>query len=83
MAALIAKGGWLVQEEQAAKDAVNVSESQPLFMKDKGDALARSGNHAGAINAYTHALRLDPTLTPGLSNRASCHLALHQWRWDC
>ncbi|KAK9830846.1 hypothetical protein WJX74_009686 [Apatococcus lobatus] len=72
-----------IQEEEASKsdqDAVDVSETQPLFMKDKGDALARNGNHAGAVNAYTCALHLDPTLTLALSNRSCCHLALHHWR---
>ncbi|KAK9837385.1 hypothetical protein WJX84_003845, partial [Apatococcus fuscideae] len=72
-----------IKEGQSAKadeDALDVRQTQPLFMKDKGDGLARSGNHAGALNAYTRALTLDPTLTAALSNRSSCHLALRNHR---
>ncbi|WIA41961.1 hypothetical protein OEZ86_009265 [Tetradesmus obliquus] len=44
----------------AKADSLDVSERQPAFLKDKGDALAAQGNFRGAINAYTRALELQP-----------------------
>lgn len=53
-----------------------MAERQPLFLKDKGDALFQAGNFEGAVNAYSKALELDPEMVPGYSNRAACFLKL-------
>nr|BBA27223.1 DYX1C1-like protein [Chlamydomonas reinhardtii] len=68
-------------------DAADLSERQPLFLKDKGDAMFRAGNFSGALNAYHRAIALDDAASaaasdpaaaaPALrSNRAACLLAL-------
>ncbi|KAI8589620.1 hypothetical protein BDZ88DRAFT_417453 [Geranomyces variabilis] len=62
----------------ADDDARGPEESNPLFLKDKGNTFYRSGNFESAVNAYTAALDLDPHNLPCLSNRAACHLQLSQ-----
>lgn len=59
---------------------MDMSERQPLFLKDKGDAMHRAGNYKAALNAYSKALRLDASLTACQSNRALTHLKLQDWR---
>ncbi|KAG2487660.1 hypothetical protein HYH03_013797 [Edaphochlamys debaryana] len=56
-------------------DAPDLAERQPLFLKDKGDALFRAGNYAGAVNAYTRALSIDDSISAIHSNRAAARLA--------
>jgi predicted negative regulator of RcsB-dependent stress response len=52
------------KKEQMAKtgllDTLDIAERQPVFLKDKGDALYAQGNFMGAINAYSTAIQLDP-----------------------
>ncbi|GFR46189.1 hypothetical protein Agub_g7718 [Astrephomene gubernaculifera] len=57
-------------------DCVDLAERQPLFLKDKGDAMYRAGNYSGALNAYSRALQLDGRLPALHANRAACRLAL-------
>lgn len=57
--------------------AVDISESDPIWLKGKGDDLYRGGDFLGAANAYTAALDAGPeNPAPCLSNRAACHLRL-------
>ncbi|KAJ3147002.1 Dynein assembly factor 4, axonemal [Geranomyces michiganensis] len=63
----------------ANEDARGPEESNPLFLKDKGNVFYRSGNFESAVNAYTAALDLDPHNLPCLSNRAACHLQLSDY----
>ncbi|KAJ3163769.1 Dynein assembly factor 4, axonemal [Geranomyces variabilis] len=63
----------------ADDDARGPEESNPLFLKDKGNTFYRSGNFESAVNAYTAALDLDPHNLPCLSNRAACHLQLSEF----
>ena len=59
------------------EDSVDVSDRQPVFLKDKGDALYKQGNFRGAVNAYRRAVELDPDSMPAAwSNMAACHLQL-------
>lgn len=55
---------------------VDISESDPVWLKGKGDDLYRGGDFLGAVNAYTAALDADPKAAACLSNRAACHLRL-------
>lgn len=57
-----------------------MSERQPMFLKDKGDAMHKSGNYRAAINAYTKALEIDATLSVCYANRAASYLKLHDFR---
>lgn len=56
---------------------IDISESDPVWLKGKGDDFYRGGDFRAAINAYTAALDADPeNRAPCLSNRAACHLRL-------
>ena len=72
----------LLQDAAAIADAVDMSERQPLFMKDKGDALFKAGNWQAAVNAYTRALQLDSTMLACYSNRAAANLKQGNHRCD-
>ena len=61
--------------------AVDVSEHEPIFVKDKGDTFFRAGNYLSAISAYTQAVNVEKrtkgpseTLTRLYANRAACFL---------
>ena len=64
------------QESAGLLDTMDVAERQPVFLKEKGDALYAQGNFHGAINAYSTALQMDPNHLLSLSNRAACWLKL-------
>ena len=55
---------------------VDISESDPVWLKGKGDDLYRGGDFLGAVNAYTAALDANPKAAACLSNRAACYLRL-------
>lgn len=61
-------------EREDAGDSVDITERQPVFLKDKGDAMFKQGNYRGAINAYSRAIDLDPQLPLIWANRAACQL---------
>lgn len=46
------------QDEAENADSAGLADRHPAFLKDRGDALFRAGNFAGAVNAYTRALEL-------------------------
>lgn len=51
-----------------------------MFLKDRGDAMHRSGNYRAAINAYTKAVEIDGTLSVCYANRAASHLKMQEYR---
>lgn len=57
-----------------------MSERQPMFLKDRGDAMHRSGNYRAAINAYTEALEIDVSLSVCYANRAASYLKAQEYR---
>lgn len=61
-------------------DSVHMSERQPMFLKDKGDTMHRSGNYRAAINAYTKALEIDASLSVCYANRAASYLKSQEFR---
>jgi tetratricopeptide (TPR) repeat protein len=48
-------------------------------LKERGNALMRTGDHTGAVSLYSEALALDATHVASLSNRALAHLKLGQF----
>jgi dyslexia susceptibility 1 candidate gene 1 protein len=58
------------------KEALDVSESDPVWLKGKGDDFFRSGDFLSAINAYSSAYEASSTMLPALSNRAACYLKI-------
>ncbi|EDO29978.1 predicted protein [Nematostella vectensis] len=52
----------------------------PVWLKEKGMAFYKSGNHVAAINAFTAALLLDGSMPALYSNRAACHLHMKQYK---
>ncbi|DAZ93380.1 TPA: hypothetical protein N0F65_012437 [Lagenidium giganteum] len=71
-------------QNEALKDdfltLVAMEKAQEL--KESGDACVKEQQLAKAVEHYTQALRLDQTSIACLSNRAVCHLMLHN-RHDC
>lgn len=55
---------------------LDISESDPVWLKGRGDDLYRGGDFLGAVNAYTSALDADPGAFACLSNRAASYLRL-------
>ncbi|XP_034389964.1 dynein assembly factor 4, axonemal [Cyclopterus lumpus] len=51
-------------------------ERNPDWLKDKGDKCFVTGDHLGAVNAYSLAIRLNRKIPALYSNRAACHLKL-------
>ncbi|ETW07008.1 hypothetical protein, variant [Aphanomyces invadans] len=75
---------WLMKNRKHLKShkglhaaaAQDISETDPVWLKARGDDFYRHKDFQSAINAYGDALAIDPSFTPCLSNRAACHLAL-------
>ena len=57
----------------------DISESDPVWLKSRGDDLYRGGDFLAAVNAYTSALDADPKAFACLSNRAACYLRLGKY----
>lgn len=57
-------------------DALDIEDSDPTWLKGKGDDFYRARDYRAAVNAYTTALELDPLLYSVLSNRGACYLQL-------
>ena len=68
------------QDSKAAEDSVDMSERQPMFLKDKADAMHRAGNFKAAVNAYAQAVQIDASMTVCYSNRAASYLKLKEFR---
>ena len=68
------------QETRVSDDNVDMSERQPMFLKDRGDTRHRSGNFRAAINAYSKALEIDASLTVCYANRAASCLKAQEYR---
>ncbi|XP_068579620.1 dynein axonemal assembly factor 4 [Cebidichthys violaceus] len=77
---------WL-EKQAAARRAANADveeledlkeeERNPDWLKDKGDKCFVTGDHLGAVNAYSLAIRLNRKIPALYSNRAACHLKLN------
>lgn len=65
---------------EAKEDDVDISERQPLFLKDKGDSMHKAGNYRAALNAYSKALKMDTSLTACYCNRSLTHMKLQDYR---
>ena len=63
---------WKKKQADAIKmaDSVDLSDRQPVFLKDKGDALFKQGNYYGAINAYGRAMEIDGDTALALTCRS-------------
>mmetsp|Transcript_16576 Transcript_16576/g.33040 ORF Transcript_16576/g.33040 Transcript_16576/m.33040 type:complete len:621 (-) Transcript_16576:51-1913(-) len=60
------------------KDALDVSDTDPQWLKGRGDDMFRGGDYRGAINAYSSAFEADSSSVVCVSNRASCYLKLNE-----
>lgn len=60
------------------KDTRGIDETDPAWLKSRGDEHWRNGDCRSAIHAYTAALELDDNLAC-LGNRAACHLKLRDF----
>mmetsp|Transcript_11623 Transcript_11623/g.40432 ORF Transcript_11623/g.40432 Transcript_11623/m.40432 type:complete len:625 (+) Transcript_11623:74-1948(+) len=71
---------------ESLTDTSNISERQPIFLKDKADKLLSSGNITSALELYTKAIEVellsphpDMLLTKLFSNRSVCFSKLCQF----
>ncbi|XP_048584128.1 dynein axonemal assembly factor 4 isoform X1 [Nematostella vectensis] len=76
----VAQSGHAKQTAKDNPDAVDDQEMNPVWLKEKGMAFYKSGNHVAAINAFTAALLLDGSMPALYSNRAACHLHMKQYK---
>ncbi|XP_025077468.1 dynein assembly factor 4, axonemal-like [Pomacea canaliculata] len=67
------------QVAQLADSDLSEEERNPQFLRDKGNSFFATGNYQAAVNAYTHAIRLNPKMSSLYSNRAACHLKLRNF----
>jgi dyslexia susceptibility 1 candidate gene 1 protein len=74
---------WLAKQAEARrlielddKDLAD-EEKNPVWLRDKGNSFFKAGNYQAAVNAYTHAIRLDCKMPALYSNRAACHLKMN------
>ncbi|GMI48543.1 hypothetical protein TrCOL_g2427 [Triparma columacea] len=65
------------------KDALDISETDPVWLKGKGDDFFRSGDFRSAINAYSSAFEshdkkseISKAALSALANRAACYLKI-------
>mmetsp|Transcript_53645 Transcript_53645/g.160605 ORF Transcript_53645/g.160605 Transcript_53645/m.160605 type:complete len:493 (-) Transcript_53645:393-1871(-) len=58
------------------KDALDISQADPVWLKKKGDDFYMSGDFRSAINAYSTAFEADNSAIQALSNRAACYLQI-------
>jgi dyslexia susceptibility 1 candidate gene 1 protein len=57
-------------------DAMDIGDSDPTWLKGKGDDFYRARDYRAALNAYTTALEIAPNMINVLANRGACHLQL-------
>lgn len=57
-------------------DTRDISESDPVWLKGKGDDFFRAGDFHSASNAYAACLEASPTQPKVWANRAACQLQL-------
>ena len=72
-----------LQDHEALEGSVDMSERQPMFLKDKADGMHQAGNYRAAVNAYTKAIQIDIGMTVCYSNRAASYLKLKEFRQAC
>ncbi|XP_064608969.1 dynein axonemal assembly factor 4-like [Liolophura sinensis] len=76
---------WLKKQAEARKvielEDVDLTEEEknPLWLRDKGNSFFKSGDYQAAINAFSHAIRLDSKMPALFSNRGACHLKLRNF----
>ena len=61
---------------KVGKNGGDITESDPNWLKAKGDDFFRTGDFRSAINAYSGALDADEYMTACLSNRSACYMKL-------
>ena len=74
---------WLAKQAAARRitqpsegDERDFNERNPEFLKDRGVNFFRVKNYEAAVNAFSEALSLNPSLPQLSANRASCYLAM-------
>lgn len=54
-------------------------ERNPQWLLNKGNSFFKDENYQSAINAFTHAIRMDSKMPALFSNRSACHLKLRNY----
>ena len=59
-------------------DALDLTESDPVWLKAKGDEFYQNRDFMSAINAYTAAFESDENMIQLVANRAACYLQIEE-----
>eukprot|EP00605_Chrysophyceae_sp_TOSAG23-4_P002774 GSChrysophyteH1.ASY1.ANO1.3058.1 assembled CDS len=70
------KKNAMLNKNASKGKGVDVSESDPTWLKGKGDDFFRMGDFKSAINAYSAAIDVDEDMTSCYSNRSACYMKL-------
>ena len=63
MGVSLRKLGRFAESEKAHRRAIDLNPNDAAYHQNYGNLLSESGNLEGALNAYSHALQIDPTLS--------------------
>lgn len=55
-----------------------IEETDPIWLKEKGDEFKRRGDYSSAINAYSDAIDADRGMIDVIASRGACYLQLRQ-----
>ena len=74
---------WLAKQAAARRitqpakgSEEDVNERNPEFLKDRGNNFFRAKNYEAAVNVFSEAVSLNPSLPQLFANRAACYLAM-------
>ena len=70
------KSKKMVSKKEKQEMYVDVEDTDPVWLKDKGDHFFKNFDYNAALNAYTKALKEDPEFLMGRLNRAACFIKL-------
>ena len=65
-----------LDNKRSKENFIDIEDTDPLWLKDKGDHFFKRFDYNAALNAYTKALKTDPEFLMGRLNRATCFIRM-------
>ena len=69
----------LVKNKLLNRDGLDISENDPIWLKEKGDRFCNNNDFASAIQAYSIAIEMDESFVQAFSKRAFCYFQCFEW----